>query len=289
MPDVAPTSLTVRAGGLDHRVVQWDGGGSTTVLLVDGFLDVGGTFDALVRLLPDDLHCVAPDMRGHGETARAAESGYYHFVDYVRDLRDLVDALKRDRLVLVGHSMGGGISTLFSGTWPEDVHRLVLLEGLGPPKEDLDDGPKRIRRWIEELRAVHEGYKPVKSFPTLEEGAERLRAKDPFLGEERSRDLVRWLVRQREDGAFEWLHDPVHRTRTPLVYRPEVWAPFLRAITCPVLTISAERSWYRWPDLPDRRAQLQDHRHLHVDESSHMLHHDVPEVLAAAIAEFLEG
>jgi pimeloyl-ACP methyl ester carboxylesterase len=287
VPDVAPTTRTVRAGGLDHRVVEWDGGGTTTVLFVHGYLDCGGSFDALARALPADLHCVAPDMRGHGLTGRAAESGYYHFVDYVRDLRDLVDALVRDRLVLVGHSMGGGVCSLFAGTWPEELHRLVLLEGLGPPRENLDDGPKRMRRWIEETRAVRGGRRPVKSFATLQEGAARLQKKDSFLPDARALDLARWLVREREDGAFEWLHDPMHRTRTPMIYRPEVWRPFLLATTCPVLTVTAGVTWYRWPDLPERRAALRDHRHLHIEEASHMLHHDAPEELAEAIGAFL--
>jgi len=287
LPDVAPSVRTVHAANLDHRVVEWDGGGRTTVLFVHGYLDCRGSFDALARALPGDLHCVAPDMRGHGGTERVPASGYYHFVDYVRALRDLVDALVRDRLVLVGHSMGGGICTLFAGTWPAEVHRLVLLEGLGPPAEDLDEGPARMARWIDEVRAVRAGFRPIKRFASKAEAAKRLTAKDPLLSEERALELVEWLLRERADGAFEWLHDPMHRTRTPMVYRPEVWAPFLRAIACPVLTVAAEKSWYRWSDLPDRRALIADHRHLHVDESGHMVHHDAPERLAEAITELL--
>ncbi len=287
LPDVAPTTRTVRAAGLDHRVVEWDGGGTTTVLFVHGFLDAGGSFDALARALPEGLHCVAPDMRGHGGTERAAESGYYHFVDYVRALRDLVDELVRDRFVLVGHSMGGGISTLFTGTWPDEVDRLVLLEGLGPPAEDLNDGPARMKRWVDEVRAVRAGFRPIKRFDSKAEAARRLTAKDQYLSEERALELVEWLVRETDDGGFEWLHDAMHRTRTPMVYRPEVWRPFLKAIACPVLTVDAGYTWYRWPDLPDRRALLADHRHMHFPDASHMLHHDVPEALAEAIAEFL--
>ncbi len=288
MPDVEATTRHVQASGLNHRVVQWDGGGATTVLFVHGFLDCGGSFGPLVRHLPADLHCVAPDLRGHGGTDRIGAGGYYHFVDYVRDLRDLVDALGRERLVLVGHSMGGGVSTLFTGSYPDEVERLILLEGLGPPKEDVGDGPQRMRRWIREVTAVSSGAKRVSRFATIEDAAARLQAKDDRLDDARARELAGWLTEPDGDG-LRWSHDALHRTRNPLVYRPETWEPFLDAITCPVLTVSAGRSWYRWPDLPARRARLADHRHLRYEEATHMLHHDVPAELGAAITDFLQG
>ena len=289
MPSGSPQSLDVVAGGLKHRVLQWDGGGTTTLLLLHGFLDCGGSWAPLVRCLPDDLHCIAPDLRGHGATDRIGPGGAYHFLDYVRDVRDLVDSLGRERLVVVGHSMGGGVAYLFTGAWPEDVERLVLLEGLGPPEEDVAEGPARLRRWIRETRNVEAGDMAVRSFASLADAAERLRSRDSFLTEERALELAGWLTVPQQGGGVTWAHDPLHRTRTPHVYRPSSWAPFLAAIDCPVLTVSAEQSWYRWPDLADRRAQLRDHRHLVLSKSSHMLHHDVPENLAVSLEAFLGG
>ena len=71
-------------------------------------------------------------MRGHGESGRVDHASWYHFADYLRDVRAVVDALAEGHLAVLGHSMGGGISVLFAGTYPEEVHRLVLVEGLGP-------------------------------------------------------------------------------------------------------------------------------------------------------------
>lgn len=289
MPSVEAQIRFVTASGLRHRVVEWDGGGQTTVVLVHGFLDCGGSFGPLVAHLPEGLHCVAPDLRGHGGTDRVGPGGYYHFVDYVRDLRHLVDQLKRERLILIGHSMGGGVSTLFTGSWPDEVERLVLLEGLGPPKEDVGDGPERMRRWVREVDAVRSGRKSVSRFDSLDAAAARLRAKDDRVGPERALELARWLTEPHPEGGLRWNHDALHRTRNPLVYRPATWEPFLDAISCPVLTVSAGRSWYRWPDLPARRARLADHRHLRYEEATHMLHHDVPELLGRAITDFLDG
>ncbi len=285
----SPTIHQVLAGGLDHRVLEWDRGGSTTVMLVHGLADAGGTWSRMVEHLPDHLHCVAPDLRGHGGTGRVGDGGYYFFPDYVRDLRDLVDRFARERLVLVGHSMGGGISALFSGAWPSEVERLVLVEGLGPPDEDRADGPRRVRRWIREVQQVQRGQRTGGPVADLADAARRLRSRAPGLDEAAAVEMAGWLVREQPDGRLGWAQDPLHRTRTPLIFRIERWAPFFEAITCPVLTVAGGRSWYRWPELEERRALLADHRHLELPDASHAVHQDAPRELAGAVARFIEG
>ncbi|HCP44606.1 MAG TPA: hypothetical protein DIU15_01015 [Deltaproteobacteria bacterium] len=279
----SPTSRFIQAGGLRHRILEWEGG-RDTVLILHGFLDCAGAFDRFVAHLPPDLHVVAPDFRGHGETEWAGPGGSYHFLDYVRDLRDVVDQVVRDRLFLVGHSMGGGVAVLFAGSYPEDVTRLVLIEGLGPPAEDLADGPTRLARWIRESQAIA-GF-GVRRFDSLEAVAERLRTRSPELDEDIGLSLAAWLS-MPIDGGFTWRHDPRHRVRTASVYRPERYDPFARAVRCPVLLVTGEKSWYRWPDLPDRRRALVDHRLVEIPAAGHMIHYDAPSELASAVLEFV--
>jgi len=282
-----PTIQRAVAGGLDHQVLVWDGGGTTTALLVHGLSDAGATWARLVPHLPADLHVVAPDLRGHGGTARVGDGGYYYFLDYVRDLRDLVDAFARDRLLLIGHSMGGGIAALFTGAWPDAVDRLVLVEGLGVDEEPHDDGPKRLRRWVEEVRRTERSGRAAGRLDDLDDLTGKLRRWIPRLSDEHAAELAPWLARTAPDGSLRWLQDPLHRTRTPLLFQAARWEPFLRAITCPVLTVWGSESWYRLPDLPDRRAMLADHRMVEVPDAGHSVHLDAPEALGEAIGRFL--
>ncbi len=285
MRDDLPESRTVLAGGLKHRVMEWQGG-ADTLLLLHGFLDCGGSFSRMVRHLPADLHVVAVDFRGHGETEWVGTGGHYNFYDYVRDVRDVADAVRHDRLHVLGHSMGGGVSLLVAGAWPEDVERLIVVEGLGPPAENIADGPERMRRWVKEEREV--ARRVPRIFKDLGEAAQRLMARQPRLTEEHATELARWLVRD-QDGGFVWRHDPAHRVRGPKIYQVGTYSPFLASISCPVMLVTGSESWYRWDDLPERRRQLQDWRLVEVPDSGHMVHQDQAELLAAATATFLSG
>jgi len=275
---------SVQAGGLNHRVLEWGqrSADTPTLLFVHGFLDCGASFAPLVAQFGGRYHCVAPYLRGHGGTEWVGKGGYYHFFDYVRDLRDLVDQLAGPRLVLVGHSMGGGVATLFAGSWPEAVEKLVLLEGLGPAEEAYDEGPDRIRRWLRELRNIED--RPARTFENLEQVGDRLNRLWPSLAPAQTLELAAWMTKEAPGGGFRWSYDPMHRTRTPMVFRPSRWAPFLRAIECPTLTVSGGESWARWPDLDTRRENLVNRTHCHIEKGSHMLHLDSTDLVEVAIS-----
>ena len=287
-----PTSIVVDGSGLPIRTLVWEAreaageGGPTTLLLLHGYLDCGGTFSPLVRHLPGHLRILAPDMRGHGESGRVPHSCWYHYADYVRDVRAVVDALHHEgRLVVLGHSMGGGISTLFAGTWPDQVERVILVEGLGPPGEELSIGPARIARWVGELQ---DGPRPARGFESLEAAAARIARQNPAMAKDQALEAASWLA-EEFDGGWRWKHDPWHRARTPQLYQPERYTPFLQAMTMPVFLVTGGRSWYRWPDLERRRRLIADRRRLHLEEVGHMIHYEVPEVLGGAVADFLAG
>ena len=53
------------------------------------------------------------------------------FAAYVGQVRGVLDALGWEKSHIVGHSMGTAIATLFAGSYPERVDRIVLIEGLG--------------------------------------------------------------------------------------------------------------------------------------------------------------
>ncbi|EAQ01220.1 hypothetical protein OB2597_04430 [Pseudooceanicola batsensis HTCC2597] len=100
--------------------------GAPLVVMAHGSGWDGGQFDALARALSDVAEVVAPDLRGHG-----AEPERRGDVDHVGqmedDLADLIAFYRRDetrRVVLLGHSSGGGLVIRFAN----GAHR-GLLDG----------------------------------------------------------------------------------------------------------------------------------------------------------------
>ncbi|HWV38544.1 MAG TPA: alpha/beta hydrolase [Vulgatibacter sp.] len=277
----------VRANGLLHHVLTWEPKGprpAATVLCAHGFLDVGFSFRQVAERLASWGHrVVAFDWRGHGETEWIGAGGYYHFMDYVADLADLVDALAPGPLHLVGHSMGGTAAALFAGTFPTRVDRLVLLEGLGPEEAPPSPPPERTARWVRAVRKARE--RPHRRMVNLEEALGRMRVQNPALPDDLGLELAARSTR-KVDGGYEWSFDPVHRTRGPYPFRAETFLPYLRAIRAPTLLVDGEHG-YRAADHADRVTALPHAERLELSGVGHMMHWFAADAVAEAIHAFL--
>ena len=177
--------------GLSYHLLEWGADRPEldhTVILLHGFLDLAWGWEGVAEAgLSDRFHLIAPDMRGHGDSDRVGAGGYYHFADYLADLDALIPEVRRAKVSLIGHSMGGSIASYYAGSYPDRVAKLALLEGLGPPETSFI-GPERMATWIETWQRMVGRSAP--SYATLEEAAERLRAHDPLLGAELAQRLA---------------------------------------------------------------------------------------------------
>jgi len=108
-----------------------DSGGPVVVLL-HGLASSSRTWAGVAPLLSARAHVIAPDLLGHGESAKP-RSGDYSLGAYAAGLRDLLVALGVPRATIVGHSFGGGVAMQFAYQYPELTERLVLVAsgGLG--------------------------------------------------------------------------------------------------------------------------------------------------------------
>ena len=125
------TSHTVLLHGQEVAYRHVEGSGPL-ILLVHGIGANSTTWDPVVDLLAErGSAVVAVDLPGHGRSSKGR--GDYSLGALASTLRDLLDHLGRDRCVLVGHSLGGGVSMQFAYQFPERLDRLVLVAsgGLG--------------------------------------------------------------------------------------------------------------------------------------------------------------
>ena len=270
--------------GLTYHLLEWNRGGDVTFVLVHGFLDFAYGWHEVAPLLAaaTNAHVVAIDVRGHGDSDWIGAGGYYHYLDYVADLDAVIERVAKRRLVVVGHSMGGGIVSYWAGARPQRPAALALLEGLGPPDQSAVELGPRMAQWIDAWRKARVAWKPIE---TRELAAARLRKHDPLLGEELALRLATHGTRV-VDGGFVWKHDPLHLTMGPYPFRRDAAAQYWKRITCPALIVDGAKSTLNLADAEraERRSMFPNARHVVLPEAGHMMARHQPAALATLLA-----
>jgi len=116
-----------------HRVRYRIGGEGPAIVLIHGITGSSDTWDQLLPQLARDYRVLAPDLLGHGQSAKP--KGDYSLGAYASGIRDLMVALDIDRATFVGHSLGGGVAMQLAYQFPERLERLVLVSSGGLGKE----------------------------------------------------------------------------------------------------------------------------------------------------------
>jgi len=114
-----------------HTCSYRTGGRGPVLALVHGITNSSASWEAVLPLLARHFTVVAPDLLGHGDSAKPRAD--YSLGASASLLRDLLLALGHERATICGHSLGGGIALQFAYQFPERVDRLVLVSsgGLG--------------------------------------------------------------------------------------------------------------------------------------------------------------
>lgn len=288
-----PTALSAKpldvvANGLAHRVTEWtEPGAVATALLVHGFMDAGATWDLVAPgLARAGFRVLAPDLRGFGDGVRVPPGSYYYFPDYVIDVADLIETLvpQGSPLLVVGHSMGGTVATLYAGSFPARVSRLVVAEGAGPPDSHHEHVPDRMRRWVDGVRSVR--ARGERTMASRDEALERLAANHPRVDREVLRTRLDALARVLPDGRLAWKADPLHATHSPVAFFAETFKAFVRRVECPTLYVSGGPLGWHPPDEQERIACFRALSRLDIDDAGHMMHWTHPDLLSRAIVTF---
>jgi pimeloyl-ACP methyl ester carboxylesterase len=289
LPAPSPTSHFFTSLRTRLHYIDWGNRSAPTLILVHGALDHARSWDWTARALARDYHVVVPDLRGHGDSAWSAE-GAYLMADFVYDLAHLVEQFGRDKVTLVGHSLGGSLVLRYAGLFPERVERLVAIEGLGLSPESLKEkssrpAPDRWREWIEHRRAS--ARRAPRHYPTLEAAVARMRERNDHLSVEQALHLTAHGVNRNEDGSYGWKFDPYLRNLPPQDMTDNDLPDFWRRISCPILLCLGLDSWASNPIKDGRAAHFQDVRLVEFAEAGHWLHHDRFDAFLGELRAFL--
>jgi pimeloyl-ACP methyl ester carboxylesterase len=269
-----PVERRFRLPGFTLAAEVWGTPGQHPVLASHGWLDNAASFSLLAPRLPG-CEIVALDLAGHGRSDfRSPDSGYNIWQD-VGDLLDVADELRWEKLTLLGHSRGAGISMLFAATFPERVDKLVLLEGGLPLTAEAEEAPAGLAQALLETRALRgkAGRVFAQRAAAIAERAAGFSKVTPAAAELLARRSLREVA-----GGFQWHADQRLKAQSELRLTEDQVRAFARRVTAPVLLLFAaqspfvDRPFYRefpslFADIEVARVPGGHHCHLEGSES----------------------
>ena len=158
----------VRIAFMDVAPVGQPNGHTVVLLHGNNFAGFywGGPIDVLRKV---GFRVVVPDQIGYGRSSKPIIP--YNFHDMARNTRLILQSLKIDKAMVIGHSMGGMLAARFATQYPDVTERLVLYNPIG-----LSD-PRFDRPW----ESTDENYKRTigATYQTIRAGIMRYVAHKP--------------------------------------------------------------------------------------------------------------
>ena len=113
--------------------VNFIGNGPKLVFFLHGFTGRGEIWESVIPYINNnDLYTfVLPDLLGHGLTDKPNEPKLYSMENTVNDLHEMIKSLTKEKVYLIGYSMGGRIALSYAITYPQRLQGL-LLESASP-------------------------------------------------------------------------------------------------------------------------------------------------------------
>ena len=228
-------------------------------------------FEPQMAAFSADRRVIAPDFPGFGRSPRTPAQPDVRY--YAEGLRNLLDRLGLERVVLGGVSMGGYVAFECMRLFPERISALVLAN----TRPDPDSEEARETRNEMALRVAQEGVEVL-----AEIQMERLLALTTCENDEELVESVRVMILENSpDGAVAALG--------AMRERPDS-TPLLAEIEVPTLVVSGEEDAISSPELMARMAdQIPDSRHVSLPRAGHLSNLEAPEEFNAALKSFLDG
>lgn len=231
----SPRELRFTINGMNFAAQEWGDSTQLPVLALHGWLDNAASFFALAPRL-NNLHIVALDMAGHGQSEHRPGQMAYTPWDDINDILAVADHLGWDRFALLGHSRGAIIGTLAAGTFPERFIALGLVEGLLPEPARADEAPKQLASAIMGLRVQQRKIPSI--YPDMSI-AIKARERGMFpLGHAAAKALTeRGVVAQA--GGVSWSTDPRLLAPSMIKLSREHLHAFVNQVSAPIKLLLA--------------------------------------------------
>ena len=278
--------------GLKMRIAR--AGNGPLVVMLHGFPECWYSWRHQLRDLSDSFDCVAPEMRGYGETDAPVGVANYSLDKLVGDVVDLVHALGRERAVIVGHDWGGGVAWATALMRPDVVERLVVLNcpHLKRFSEELRRNPRQmLRSWYMlffQIPALPEALFRARNFAALDSALKNGTLRKGAITDDDMRYFRDAFKNPYSiSAAINYYRANI---RTGLMARSGEGAWIDRKIAAPTMLIWGEQDFALGKELTYDMQRLFDGQFelRYVAESGHWVQQEQPQQVNAYMREFLQ-
>jgi pimeloyl-ACP methyl ester carboxylesterase len=191
--------------------------------------------------------------------------------------------------------MGGNVVMQYAGIRPARIRRLINLEGFGLAATKPEKAPTRYAQWMDEMKALRQGEKALRSYPSASAVAQRLMKTNPRLQSDKAEWLAQHWAQANPQGEWEILGHAAHKVTNAHLFRVEEILAMYQRITAPVLNVEAsdnsmDQWWkgrYTLAEYHERLKSVKDVQSVVIADAGHMMHHDRSLELAQHIEAFL--
>jgi pimeloyl-ACP methyl ester carboxylesterase len=266
-------SHVVEAGRLRLHYLDYGTADRPSILCVHGGAAHAHWFDFFAPGFVTDFHVRALDFRGHGDSQWMIPPDYT-YERHAADLAEVAEKLDLRDFVLIGHSMGGLVSLLYTVTYPGRARALIMVDSTLRMPEDR----------VAMLRNV--GHRPGSRYATHVEFLSRYRLRPD--GTTAAPEIIRHLAdrggRQLPDGSWTHKFDRnVYAQRNSFD-----GIPHCSKITIPTLVVKGGRSSRVTPQLiAEAKAQCPTLELAEVPHADHHVFLDNPPGFERVVKAFL--
>jgi pimeloyl-ACP methyl ester carboxylesterase len=285
-----PKTYQVTLPGVALQVTEWPGSSDPVLLLhATGFHS--RCWDSIAREL-NGIHLYAADIRFHGSSDR---HGPVNWLLMAGDIEALLAELDLQRVIGVGHSLGGYLAAYVAARAPQRFRQLVLIDPVILPRQLYSE-------LFVPLAMVNPADSPVSrrknQWQDAGEMYRRFRDRPPFASwqDQVLRDYCEYALREVPDeSALQLACDPLHEAAIYLGHHGnEAIYDLLPQLTIPVTVLRAPPdpanpgNLAASPTWPGLASFLPNAREFYLADMSHFIPMEDPALVARIIREAVE-
>uniref|UniRef100_G3NYH0 Protein ABHD8 n=1 Tax=Gasterosteus aculeatus TaxID=69293 RepID=G3NYH0_GASAC len=211
---------------------------------------------------------IAPDLAGHGASSAPQIAAAYTFYALAEDMRLIFKRYARKRNILIGHSYGVSICTFLAHEYPDQIHKMVMINGGGPTALE----PSLCSIFNLPTCVLH-CLSPLLAWSFLKAGFARQGAKEKQL--------------LKDNNAFN-VSSFVLRAMMSGQYWPEGDEVYHAELTVPILLVHGMHDKFVPIEEDQRMAEILLMAFLKVlEDGSHMVMMECPEAVNTLLHEFI--